>query len=99
MNTNASTPTQTGLSDLAYDLVTVLSNKAKGARAYEAYIEDARRANATECAQLLERLWKEDQRQIEELKQHIEVVLGDESGSPGSPGSPIQGQGQRQARS
>lgn len=56
-----------------------------------------------ECAQLLERLWKEDQRQIEELKQHIEVVLGDESGSPGSPGSPIQGQRQgqrqRQARS
>ena len=70
----------TGLSNLAYDWVTILHNKAKGLRAYEDYIRDARQANAQECVSLLERIRDADRRQVDEIKQHVEKVLGHKAG-------------------
>lgn len=70
----------TGLSNLAYDWVTLLHEKTKGLRAYESYIEDARQMNATQCVELLERIRENDRRQVEEIKQHVMQVLGGQMG-------------------
>lgn len=77
-NMSNSTP---GLSDLEFNLVTVLANKAKGSRAYQTYVADARKANSSECAELLERIWRDDLRHIDELKQHVAAVLTGKMGN------------------
>lgn len=64
-----------GLTDLAYNLVTILENKAKATRAYEQYIQDAKKANSPDCAALMQRIQQDDLRHIDELKQHVSVVL------------------------
>jgi hypothetical protein len=76
----------TGISDLAFDWLTILQNKAKALRAYDTYINDARRANASECVSLLERIRDADRRQVEEIKRHMEAVLG-ESGEHATGGA------------
>ena len=70
----------TGLSELAYDWVTILHNKTKGLRAYATYIEDARKANAQECVDLLERIRDADRRMVEEIKDHVAQVLAGKMG-------------------
>lgn len=64
-----------GLTDLAYNLITILENKAKATRAYEQYIQDAQKANSPDCAELMQRIQQDDLRHIDELKQHVSVVL------------------------
>lgn len=81
---------QNGLSDLAYDLVTIMHNKAKAIRAYETYIGDAQKANSQECAQLMQRIHEDDLRHLEELKLHVAAVLT---------GGPMPGQGQGSSQS
>ena len=44
------------ISDLMYDWLTVLHSKAEGLHAYDQYIQDAERENATECVRLLHKL-------------------------------------------
>jgi hypothetical protein len=68
------------LSDLAYDWITVIQNKAQALRAYDQYIEDARKANSPECVKLFERIRDEDTRQLQEAKQHLQQVLGGQMG-------------------
>jgi hypothetical protein len=38
------------LSDLAYDWITLIQNKAQALNAYDQYIQDAEQANSPECA-------------------------------------------------
>lgn len=64
-----------GLSNLAYNLITMLAKKAKGAEAYEAYLEDARASNSPECVALIEKIKQDDLRHIEELKGHMIAAL------------------------
>ncbi len=65
------TATQKPLSDLMYDWLTVLQNKAEGVAAYEKYIQDAESANATECAAMLRKLQEQDTRLLEEVRDHV----------------------------
>lgn len=65
----------TGLSDLAYDWITILKKKAEALRAYNIYLEDARKAHSQECIDLLQRIRDADRRQIDEIKQHVQDVL------------------------
>jgi hypothetical protein len=54
------------LGDLAYDLVTILHEKAKGLEAIDEYLEDAK--HDEEVRKLFERIRKQDEQQIEEIK-------------------------------
>jgi isocitrate dehydrogenase kinase/phosphatase len=59
------------LSDLMFDWLTVLQNKAEGIDAYERYIRDAESANATKCISMLRRLRDQDAEILREVKEHV----------------------------
>ena len=59
------------ISDLMYDWLTVLQNKAEGVNAYEKYIKDAEEAGATECVEMFRRIHEQDVRMLEEIKDHV----------------------------
>ena len=59
------------ISDLLYDWLTVLQNKAEGVNAYEKYIKDAEEAGSTECVEMFRRLHEQDVRMLEEIKDHV----------------------------
>ena len=59
------------ISDLMYDWLTVLQNKAEGVNAYEKYIKDAEEAGSTECAEMFRRIHDHDVRMLEEIKDHV----------------------------
>jgi hypothetical protein len=63
------------ISDLMYDWLTVLQSKAEGLNAYEQYIQDAERENATECVNFFRRLHEQDARQVEEVRDHFMKVM------------------------
>jgi len=69
------------ISNLEYDWITVIQNKAQALRAYDTYIEDAKQANSPECVELFQRIHDEDMRQIEEAKRHLQMVLEGKMGS------------------
>lgn len=59
------------LSDLMFDWLTVLQNKAEGVAAYEKYLEDARAVNASECIAMLTKLKDADLKLLGEVKHHV----------------------------
>lgn len=63
------------VSDLEYDLLAALKNKAEAVQAYDAYIQDAQQANSQPCVQLLQKIQQEDMRQAEEIRQHLQQVM------------------------
>jgi hypothetical protein len=63
------------ISDLTFDWISVLHAKAEGLNAYRQYIEDAERAGAAECVKLLRKLHDADAKQVEEIKQHVKMML------------------------
>jgi methylase of polypeptide subunit release factors len=68
----AAAPTlQNPISDLTYDWLTVLQSKAEGLNAYEKYIQDAKQENAQECVELFQRLYEQDARQVQEIRDHL----------------------------
>jgi len=69
-----------GLSDLAYDWITLVQNKAQALQAYDKYIEDARKAGSQECVELFQRIHEDDKRHLEEAKRHLMMVLGGQMG-------------------
>jgi hypothetical protein len=58
-----------------YDWLTVLHSKAEGLNAYEKYIEDAEKENATKCSSLLRELHEQDVRQVEKLRDHLKMMM------------------------
>ena len=54
------------ISDLMYDWLTVLQNKAEGVAAYEKYIRDAEEVGAQECVDLFRRLHERDVRMLDQ---------------------------------
>ncbi|MEB3337399.1 MAG: hypothetical protein VKJ46_08060 [Leptolyngbyaceae bacterium] len=68
------TPSQT-ISNLEYDLLTVLHNKAKALTAYETYIRDAQETGSQPCVDLFQKLQRADQEQAQELRQHLQQVM------------------------
>ena len=63
------------LSDLAYDWITLIQNKAQALMAYDQYIKDAEQARSPECAAFFRKVHDADKAQIEEAKRHLVAVL------------------------
>ncbi len=63
------------LSNLEYDLVTVLHNKSEAVKAYESYIQDAQSMGSQPCAELFQKLKQSDMEQAQEIRQHLQEVL------------------------
>lgn len=68
------------LSNLEYDWITLIQNKAQALQAYDSYIRDAEQANSPECVELFKRIHQEDMRQLEEAKKHLQHVLSGQMG-------------------
>ena len=63
------------LSDLAYDWITLIQNKAQALMAYDQYIKDAEQAGSPECAAFFRKVHDADKAQLGEAKQHLIAVL------------------------
>lgn len=63
------------ISDLMYDWITVLQSKAEGLNVYEKYIQDAKREGATQCAEMFRKLHEQHVRQVEEIKEHVKMMM------------------------
>ena len=69
-------PTDTPpLSDLAYDWITLMQNKAQALMAYDQYIKDAEQAGSADCAAFFRKVHDADKAQLAEAKQHLIAVL------------------------
>lgn len=63
------------LKDNSYNIVTSLSEKAKALSMYDQYISDAQEADSPECAQLFQQLKQQDEQAIEQLNQHVQMLV------------------------
>lgn len=71
------------LSDLAFDWINVVKNKAEALLAYTKYIEDAEAANSKDCVAMFKKLHDSDARLLAEAKEHLTRVLTGEMGNTG----------------
>jgi hypothetical protein len=69
------------LSNLAYDWITLIQNKAQALMAYDQYIKDAEEANSPECAAFFRKVHDADKALIAEAKRHLVMVLEGKMGS------------------
>lgn len=67
------TQTQNPISDLMYDWITILHNKAEGLNAYEKYMKDAQ--DAPECMELLKKLHEQDVQMVSQVKDHLQMMM------------------------
>ena len=63
------------LSNLAYDWITLIQNKAQALMAYDQYIEDAEAASSPECVAFFKKVHDADKAQLAEAKEHLIAVL------------------------
>lgn len=63
------------ISNLEYDLLTVLHNKAEAIQAYDTYIQDAEQTGSQPCAELFQKLKQSDMEQAQQLRQHLQEVM------------------------
>lgn len=63
------------MSNLEYDLLTVLQNKAEALKAYETYIQDAQSMDSQPCVQLFQKLQQEDMQHAQEIRHHLQEVM------------------------
>ncbi len=69
------------LSDLAYDWITLIQNKAQALMAYDQYIKDAQQAGSPECAAFFRKVHDSDKAQLAEAKEHLIAVLQGKMGA------------------
>ena len=69
------------LSDLAYDWITLIQNKAQALMAYDQYIQDAEAANSPECAAYFRKVHDADKAHLAEAKEHLVAVLQGKMGA------------------
>ncbi len=62
------------LSNLNYDLLTILQNKLEAIAAYEIYLRDCQEAGERECHELVAQLKRDDERHIERLRTKLEQI-------------------------
>lgn len=70
-----STGSTQAVSNLEYDLLTVLQNKSEALKAYDKYIEDAQGSDSQPCVELFRKLQQEDMQHAQELRQHLQEVM------------------------
>ncbi|MBE9076566.1 hypothetical protein IQ241_04525 [Romeria aff. gracilis LEGE 07310] len=63
------------MSDLEYDWLSVLHNKAQAIQAYEIYIQDAKAAQSQPCVEMFEKLMEQEAAQIKEVRSHLMSVM------------------------
>ncbi len=73
---NKPTAQVTGVSDVAYDLMIVLTNKLEGVAAMQEYMQDAEEAGDAEVKACFERLAKLDREAIDELRPLLARHIG-----------------------
>lgn len=64
-----------GMSNLSYDVLTVLHNKLEAVAVYGQYIEDCRKAGDERCRQLFEDLKRQDEVHVERLRSELERLV------------------------
>ena len=69
------------LSNLEYDWITLMQNKAQALVAYDQYIKDAEQAKSPECAAFFRRVHDADKAQLAEAREHLVAVLQGKMGS------------------
>ncbi|PSN15990.1 hypothetical protein C7293_04715 [filamentous cyanobacterium CCT1] len=65
------TRVQEVVSNLEYDWLTVMHNKAEAIQAYDKYMQDARDADSQECVDLFTQLKQTEIEQIQEIRKHL----------------------------
>lgn len=60
------------LSNLNYDLLTVLQNKLEALAAYDVYLKDCQESGDEECRNLVADLKRDDERHVERLRTEVE---------------------------
>lgn len=73
--TQAATQNDRALSNLEYDLLTALQNKAEAVKAYETYIKDAEQMQSQPCAELFRKLRDADIQTAQEIRHHLQQVM------------------------
>ncbi|MDX2214845.1 MAG: hypothetical protein SFY66_16270 [Oculatellaceae cyanobacterium bins.114] len=63
------------ISNLEYDLLTVLHNKAEALKAYETYIRDAQEMQSQPCVELFQKLQQAEMQQVNEIRHHLQEVM------------------------
>ena len=63
------------MSDLEYDLLAVLYNKAEAQKAYDTYIQDAQSMDSQPCVELFQKLKQSEMEQIQEIRHHLKEVM------------------------
>ncbi len=63
------------ISNLEYDLLTVLQSKSEALKAYEHYIKDAKDTDSKPCIELFQKLQQTDTEQIQEIRNHLQEVM------------------------
>ena len=69
------------ISNLAYDWITLIQNKAQALMAYDQYINDAEQAGSVECAAFFRKVHDSDKAQLAEAKGHLVAVLQGKMGN------------------
>lgn len=73
--TTTKVKTQEPISDLEYDFITVLHNKAAAIQSYERYIKDAQEANSQPCVELFQKLRQSEIDEAHEIREHLQQVM------------------------
>lgn len=63
------------LTNLNYDLLTVLQNKLEAVAAYDVYLKDCEKSGDKQCQQLVAELKRDDERHIERLRGELERIV------------------------
>lgn len=73
--TQATTNGTQAISNLEYDLLTVLKNKSEAVQMYDTYIQDAEQLGSQPCAELLRKLQQQDRDHAQEVRRHLQEVM------------------------
>ncbi|MEC4892921.1 MAG: hypothetical protein SAL07_13010 [Oscillatoria sp. PMC 1051.18] len=63
------------VSDLEYDLLSVLHNKSEAIKAYDTYIQDAQAKDSKPCVELFKKLQEQDISTANEVREHLKQVM------------------------
>lgn len=63
------------LKNNSYNIVTALSEKSEALSIYDDFIEDAQDADSPECAELWQQIREDEERHVELLKSHVEMLV------------------------
>ncbi|MEA5577680.1 hypothetical protein [Anabaena sp. UHCC 0451] len=66
---------QQPISNLEYDFITVLHNKAAAVQSYDRYIQDAQEANSQPCVELFQKLRQSEIDEAHEIRHHLQAVM------------------------